>query len=311
MQKLFIFSLIAFLSGCSSTSKELNNSEVTSFYDYQLASPSGDFISLNSLPAELANADVILVGEWHTHSGIHRFQTDLLKATIQSGQSVALSMEQFSRDSQATLNQYLSSEIGEQTLMKEAAAWPNYESDYRPLVELAKANQLDIVASNAPKPLVRCIGRNGLEYLDRINKEEREWLADDINTSASPYKEKFMASMHHGSPDQTKKQFEAQITWDETMAESITQYLRQQPDTQVIHVAGKFHTEGGLGTAQSILRRSPNLKVVIVTPTDEITSSSTDYQLKVLAPPARYVKKENRMNAYHALSKRNNDLTCK
>jgi len=311
MQKLFIFSLIAFLSGCSSTSKELNNNEVTSFYDYQLASPSGSFIALNSLPNDFSDADVILVGEWHTHAGIHRFQTDLLKSTLQSSKPVALSMEQFSRDSQAILDQYLGGEIGEQTLMKEASAWPNYESDYRPLIELAKTNQIDVIASNAPKPQVRCIGRNGLEYLNRLDDDERLWLASDIDTSASPYKEKFMASMHHGSPKQTKKQFEAQIIWDETMAESITQYLKQKPNTQVIHIAGKFHTEGGLGTAQSILRRSPNLKIVIVTPTDEITSGSTDYQLKVLSPPARYIKKENRMNAYHALSKRNNDLTCK
>ena len=47
-----------------------------------------------------------------------------------------LSMEQFARDKQAVLKQYLAGEIGEQTLMDQGEAWPNYASDYRPLVEL-------------------------------------------------------------------------------------------------------------------------------------------------------------------------------
>ncbi|USD31632.1 MULTISPECIES: ChaN family lipoprotein [Vibrio] len=294
------------LSACSTSPQY----EVSSFYDYQLFTPDAKPISLTQLPNKIKHADVILIGEWHTHSGIHRFQTELLKMLISQDQNIALSMEQFSRDHQDVVDQYLAGEIGEQTLIKETNAWPNYESDYRPLIELAKANQIDVIAANAPKPIVRCIGRHGIHYLDELPPEQRSNVAGQVNTGSSPYKDKFMASMHHGKPEQTEKQFAAQITWDETMAESITRYLDKNPATQVLHIAGKFHIEQGLGTKASILSRRPELKVIVITPTGEIVSDSEDYQLQVLNPPVRYVQRENRMKAYHSLAKRNEDLSC-
>ncbi|MGI2911218.1 ChaN family lipoprotein [Vibrio alginolyticus] len=302
------------LTGCSSythTNSHATSAEVTSFYDYQLYTPSGEHIALSKLPIELQQADVILIGEWHTHAGVHRFQTDMLKQLTSYDRSLALSMEQFTRDKQPVVDAYLRGEIGEQYLMKQANAWPNYESDYRPLVEFAKQKNLPVIAANAPKNIVRCIGRQGLDYINKLDDDQRMFIAQAINTGSSPYKEKFMASMHHGKPEQTEKQFAAQVTWDETMAESIVSYLDDNPGAQIVHVAGKFHTEQGLGTAASILSRNPSLKVVVISPTDNVLSDNTDYQLEVLAPPVRYVQDAHRMAAYQHLTKRNNDLQCK
>lgn len=285
------------LSGCAN---QALTSDPLSFYDYQLYSPEGTALSLQQLPQSVQNADVILIGEWHTHAGVHRFQTDLLK-TLSTQHRVALSMEQFTRDKQTIVNQYLAGEIGEQVLIQQGNAWPNYESDYRPLIELAKSQQMDVIAANAPKSTVRCIGRQGLAYLDKLNQEERGYLASEINTGESEYKSKFMASMHHGKPEQTEKQFAAQVTWDETMAESIVNYRQQHPNTQVIHVAGKFHIEQGLGTAHSILRRDPYLKVVVISPVSSVDEQGSDYQLLVLEPPVRYVQKSNQMKAFQDL----------
>ncbi|MFI3275259.1 ChaN family lipoprotein [Vibrio sp.] len=318
MQRIILIGLATLLTACAnqpsnSTSQQVANTQtetVSTFYDYRFASPQGETLSLNALPEQLIDADVVLIGEWHTHSAIHRFQTDFLKARHNATSNIALSMEQFTREHQDTLNQYLNGEIGEQVLISKAAAWPNYESDYRALVEFAKANDLDVIAANAPKPFVQCIGRKGLPYLEQLSSEQRGWVATEVNNGDSPYKEKFMASMHHGTPEQTEKQFAAQVTWDETMAESIVDYLASNPNKQVIHVAGKFHTEGGLGTAASILRRNPDLKVAVISPVAEFSSDTTDYQLKVLSPPARFVQKENRMKAYKHLSKRGADLKC-
>ncbi|MBS9866310.1 ChaN family lipoprotein [Vibrio alginolyticus] len=302
------------LTGCSSythTNSHATSAEVTSFYDYQLYTPSGEHITLSKLPIELQQADVILIGEWHTHAGIHRFQTDMLKQLTSYDRSLALSMEQFTRDKQPVVDAYLRGEIGEQYLMKQANAWPNYESDYRPLVEFAKQKNLPVIAANATKSIVQCIGRQGLDYINKLDDDQRMFIAQAINTGSSPYKEKFMASMHHGKPEQTEKQFAAQVTWDETMAESIVSYLDDNPGAQIVHVAGKFHTEQGLGTAASILSRNPSLKVVVISPTDNVLADNTDYQLEVLAPPVRYVQDAHRMAAYQHLTKRNNDLQCK
>ncbi|OCH13726.1 MULTISPECIES: ChaN family lipoprotein [unclassified Aliivibrio] len=315
MKSTLLFSLasVLLLSGCSQQiqSTSAPSQAITSFYDYQLLSPTGLPLSLSTLPNEIIKADVILVGEWHTHAAVHRFQTDLFKELSATNPKLALSMEQFSRDKQTVVDEYLTGQIGEQTLMSDANAWPNYESDYRPLVEIAKAGNRDIIASNAPKPIVKCIGQQGINYLDKLDAMETSWLAKNIDVSESPYKSKFLASMHHGDEEQTQKQFAAQMVWDATMAESIVDYLIEHPDSQVMHIAGKFHIENGLGTAAQIIKLNPKLNVVIISPTENITNNNTDYQLEVLSPPKRFVKKENMMKAYKGLKNRNNNLVCK
>lgn len=315
MKSTVLFSLASalLLSGCSQQiqSTSAPSQAITSFYDYQLLSPTGSPLSLSSLPQEIIDADVILIGEWHTHAAIHRFQTDLFKQLSATNPKLALSMEQFSRDKQTVVDEYLTGQIGEQTLMSDANAWPNYESDYRPLVEIAKAERRDVIAANAPKPIVKCIGQQGISYVGKLDVDEKSWLAKNIDLSDSPYKSKFLASMHHGDEEQTQKQFAAQMTWDATMAESIVNYISEHPDSQVMHIAGKFHIENGLGTAAQILELNPKLNVVVITPIEEVTNKGSDYQLKVLAPPKRFVKQENMMKAYKEIKNRNNDLVCK
>jgi len=314
--------LISALAGCaiSPSLKEVDetnlSSGVTTYFDYGLQSPSGQDINLKRFVADIQDADVVLVGEWHNHTGIHRFQTELLQSMIADNDNITLSMEQFTRDKQAIVNAYLAGEIGENTLIKQGNVWPNYTSDYRPLVELAKTNKIDIIAANAPKNIIRCIAKEGINYVDKLPADERLWLAESINTQDSPYKTHFMASMHHGDESQNENKFASQVTWDETMAESIVNYLARNPNKKVMHIAGKFHTENGLGTAASILARAPELKVVIVTPVDvntepNLTEQTTgDYRLQVITPPKQFVKEANMMASFKGLSKRNNKLTC-
>ncbi len=307
------FVLASVLTGCISTTPattEFTSAEVISFYDYNLYSPSGQPVSMTHLTPEIRQADVILIGEWHTHAGIHRFQTDILKQLSTRERPMALSMEPLTRDKQGVLNEYLEGQIGEQYFIKQSNAWPNYESDYRPLIEFAKHSGMPVIAANAPRSIVLCIAHQGIDYLHELDASERGFVAETINTGDSLYKEKFMASMHHGKSDQTEKHYAAQITWDETMGESIVQFLAKHQGTQVVHVAGKFHTERGLGIATSILNRNPSLKVVVITPSSTITTDSPDYQLEVLAPPVRYVKDHNRMQAFKELVARNTDIEC-
>ncbi|CCO44389.1 putative Ferric uptake regulator, CjrA [Vibrio nigripulchritudo SOn1] len=309
MKKTIPLSMLL-LAGCSAVpSTENSSSAINTFYDYQIYA-SGKSKALHDLVEELSSADVVLVGEWHGHSATHRFQTDLLAALNQSGLPTALAMEQFSRDVQPVVDDYLSGEIGEQTLIKQGNAWPNYTSDYRPLVEFARTNNLDVIAANAPKNTVKCIGRKGLSWTEHLSEEDRGFIAKNIDTSDSPYKQKFMASMHHGKPEQTANQYAAQVTWDETMAESIVQYLGENQGKKVLLTAGKFHVTGGLGTAHSIKRQNPDLNVVVIDPVTEISESAIGYQVLVAELPPRYIKQENRMKAYHQLGKRNAGLNC-
>ncbi|PSU50832.1 hypothetical protein C9J12_02325 [Photobacterium frigidiphilum] len=318
MKKWFSLGLTGMLMGCATQSELPVNTTATqplppTMYDYTITSPQGTTLSLSKLALAISDADIVLVGEWHGHPGAHLMQAQLFAELYRQNPNMALSMEQFTRDKQPLLDQYLAGEVGEKTLIKEGNAWPNYISDYRPLVELAKQNGLDVIAANAPKPIVRCIGREGADYLDRLPSNERKWVADDLTLTTDAYQAKFKASMHHGDEAKTQRQFAAQTAWDDTMAESMVNYLAKHPGKQIIHVAGRFHVAEGLGTASRIKARNPELNVVMVTPVTEqsnIAEDAPDYRVNVMPLPKGYVSKDKMMAAMKGISGRNKELKC-
>src|SRR6185437_372239 len=127
-------------------------SDLTSFAlmraDVSGTSPS--LIGVDQAADLLKDYDVIFLGEWHDHPGNHLAEMALFRAIHQRAPRVALSMEQFERDVQPVLDDYMAGRIGEENLMSRGRAWSNYAESYRPLVEYAKENGLHVIAAEAP-----------------------------------------------------------------------------------------------------------------------------------------------------------------
>lgn len=282
---------------------------------YLLVDPaSGAPASIAEAAAVLAKADVIFLGESHRHPGNHQAQMDLYRALAKRNGDVALSLEQFERDVQPVLDQYLAGEIGEATLRDKGRAWDNYPVSYRPLVEYAKAHGLAVIAAEAPNMVVRCVGRMGPEFLDTMSAETRGWAAAKLHLGDGPYKDKFVAfaggSASHGEPsgedDQISeavlRSYAAQVTRDDTMAESIVAHITANPGTKVVHLNGSFHSAGFLGTAERVTLRDPSLSIAVVHPIevdDPATPSLTEADrnegtfLLLIAPaPEAYATEE-------------------
>ncbi|MBH0039310.1 ChaN family lipoprotein [Pseudoalteromonas sp. SWN166] len=301
-KSMLTLALVTGLSGCSTTTVPPDKS--SSLYYSALYNAQAKPVSSVLLEPSLLNADVVLVGEWHTHPGVHLFQAELFEQLSVGNKRTALSLEQFSRADQHILNQFVKGEIGEQYLIDNTQAWPNYKSDYRALVELAKTNNSDVIAANAPKNIVTCVGRQGISYLNKLDETQQSYIASTIDTSPSEYKQRFMASMHHGSPSQNENYFSAQVAWDETMGESIVNYITAHKNTQVMHIAGDFHVKNGEGIARVIKRLAPELNVVWISPVTNVQANQTGYQLQVNPLPPRYIQKEHQQAAFKALGKR-------
>ncbi|GAM61574.1 hypothetical protein JCM19232_5875 [Vibrio ishigakensis] len=263
------------------------------FFEYQLLTPSGETVTLEEVTKAIADHQVILVGEWHSHSAVHRFQSDLYKTLLQKNPKTDLSMEQFSRPAQSTLDQYLEDEIGERALIAHGRAWPNYTSDYRALIEQAKVAQRRVIAANAPRDIVHCIGQVGPSYIKQLSRKDKKFVAAKLDTSDRPYKAQFMTLMQGMEGKMVENMYAAQVSWDETMAESIANHLKQNPGAHVMHTAGKFHVENGDGIAYSLKKRSPETNIALITPVTEIGDTSNspfvEYQLLVLPLPKQSV----------------------
>ena len=240
-------------------------------------------VSVDQAADILATYDVIFIGEAHEHPGNHLAEMELFRAIYERAPKLSLSMEQFERDVQPVVDKYLKGEIGEAPFMRDARAWGNYSTSYRPLVEFAKDHKLPVIAANTPEKIVRCVGKEGEAFFARLNPEQRAWAAAKLNLQDGPYKDKFMGfaggDAGHGGEENTDKSasrkppsetairsFAAQVTRDDTMAESIAQHLEKNPGRKVVHIDGSFHSDSFLGTVERLKLRMPNLKIAVVNP---------------------------------------------
>src|SRR3954462_2571150 len=219
--------------------QSIDNSAPQDFDSFKLVQMQGSApvaVDLNAAADILKDYDVIFVGEYHDHLANHLAEMALLRALHQRAPQLALSMEQFERDVQPAVDDYLAGRAGEATLKREGRAWKNYDEAYRPLVEYAKDHGLPIIAGNAPEALVHCVGQGGAAFLETLPAAKRAWAAADIHAEDGPYKRKFLGFMqgdaaHGGSfaAARADKSFAAQVTRDDTMAESMANFLRAEP----------------------------------------------------------------------------------
>jgi len=235
-------------------------------------------ISIDQAAGALKDFDVIFVGELHDHIANHLAEMALLRALRERVPHLALSMEQFERDRQTVLDDYLAGKIGEETLT-DGLGWGNYAEAYRPLIEYAKEHHLPVIAANAPQKIVRCVGREGENFLSTLPADKRKLVAATLHMQDGAYKKKFFKFMEeegaHGGPNdgnkekelqRIEKSFAAQVARDDTMAESIANFLQTRPGYKIMHVTGSFHAEEGLGTIERLRLRVPNLKIGLVLP---------------------------------------------
>jgi uncharacterized iron-regulated protein/outer membrane lipoprotein-sorting protein len=234
----------------------------------------GNPSSFEAIVDSLATADVLFLGEEHDDLIAHQVELEIFKQTIdkyRASRRVALSLEMFERDVQTILNEYLAGQITEEQFLRASRPWPRYKDDYRPLVELAREQKLDVIAANAPRRYINMVSRNGRESLRSLSKDAMKWLAPlPYAQPSDAYAKKFKALM--ASRPEAKLGMDnilsSQSLWDATMADAIARYLKKNKRALVVHLNGSFHTENRLGTVEHLLRYRKKTKALVVTMTD-------------------------------------------
>jgi len=281
-------------------------------------------ISVQQLATELNGIDVIFIGEFHGNHASHLLQAQLQTLLYQQHPNQVLSMEQFNRDQQPILNRYLDGEIGEAYLVNEAPAWDNYTASYRPLVEFAKQHFLPVIAANAPADTVRCIGRQGEAYLEKLTAEEASLIAEQPLEEVAGYRDFFMDFLSGSSrfdEDRANNSYLAQLSRDNTMAESILKAIKSNPGAQVIHTNGAFHSNNGLGTVGALKRLDPKLTIKVISPAhidvnqpmqfSADTFETGDYIYLLQAQPEKYKSARYRQAAFKRMFKTADAKPCK
>ncbi len=233
-------------------------------------------IVLKEMVDNLGDYDVIFFGEFHENRILHSLEIELLKMFHHNNKNMIVSLEMFERDVQPVLDEYLSDGISEENFLANSRPWPNYETDYKPLVEYAKENKLTIIAANIPRRYANMISKQGLNALDSLSVEEKKFVTKKHVVFEDEYNERFINTMKEEMAHSSKMPkgmkmnldliYAAQCIKDDTMAESILKYHRIPPRKKVIHFNGDFHSRKHLGTAQKIQVLEPMLKVAVISP---------------------------------------------
>ncbi len=240
--------------------------------NYRIFDGKGNAATLEDIAKAIEKTDVAFLGEQHDDATAHFLQLQIFKAAVEKyskERKVVLSLEMFERDVQIVLDEYLKNLISEKHFLESSRPWGNYKTDYRPLVELAKENNLPVIAANAPRRYVNMVSRLGRESLDNLSNDAKKWLAPlPYGAASDAYAQKFNALMGQTdsiTPLKHSPILNAQSLWDATMAYSIAEFLKANKKALVVHLNGSFHTENRLGTAEHLLKYSPKTKFLVVT----------------------------------------------
>src|SRR6516225_782122 len=114
-------------------------------------SRTGKEMTLAQVADELAERDVVYLGELHDSVAGHQVYAELAKLLADRRPDFVISMEMFECDVQGVMNDFLRGRIDEATFLRHSRPWKEYARDYRPLVELARERKADVIAGNLPR----------------------------------------------------------------------------------------------------------------------------------------------------------------
>ncbi len=252
-----------------------------------LETRTGQVISSEDFLERLADARVVYLGETHTRLEDHQIQERILKGLYDRHPSLIVALEMFPREVQPLLDRFSKGELTEEEFLRQVnweEIWGYPFRLYRPMVLFAREKRLPLIGLNAPREVVNKIARQGLAGL---TPEERSQVAENFDLTNQRHRKYVLEEYERhvkGSIRDFEAFYEAQLAWEETMAETLVQTLKAGSETtRVVVLIGNGHIWEGRGVPHNARRRLDHqFRTVIPLP--------ADYSLRRLeSGPADYV----------------------
>jgi len=231
---------------------------------YQLYNKATEKTNFASMLNEIVDADIILFGELHDNPIAHWLQLELTKAVYEyKDGNITLGAEMFESDNQLVINEYLEAFYETDKFEKDCRLWPNYTTDYKPLLEFAKSNKIPFIATNIPRRYASMVFKNGFEALEKLSDEAKTYLPPlPIAYDAELPAYKAMMQMG-GGPMHANNNFP-----------------KAQAIKDVIHYHGAYHSDNYQGIYWYLKQENPQLKICTISSVlqKDIETLSTDNQ---------------------------------
>jgi uncharacterized iron-regulated protein len=225
---------------------------------------SHDPTSSNVLPrvvekSSLARTRVIYVAERHDEPSHHKLQEKIIRSLHQGGHAVTVGMEMIDITQQSALDQYLEKKISWTTFTQSTdfeSGWGKTSPAYKRILEWCRRNRVPILGLNAPQSITRKIARN-----QKLSSAEAALILKFPEPRGGFQRFKEAMASHPGSGS-IRRYYQAQRTWDATMAATILSWLRNHQGTLVV-LLGQMHADAQTGVPWYVAKNSDVRQVIV------------------------------------------------
>jgi hypothetical protein len=200
------------------------------------------------------------------------------------------------------VDDYIAGRIEERTFLRKSGYFDRWGYDfnlYKPIIDYLKQNNIPLIALNIERDITRKVAREGIHSL---TDEQARQLPSELDFSNERYRTDLIeVFILHGEYHKYKDFnyfLQAQLLWDEGMAESAQQFLSNHPEYKMVILAGNDHVAHRYGIPERLCRRNQEPFTVIVQD-KQIEGGIADYvllttKLKGIGSPRLGVKVEER-----------------
>ncbi len=249
---------------------------------YQIFNSEGKAVDIDKIMKDAAEKKFIFFGELHNNPICHWLQLELTKRLYSVNKKrLVLGAEMFEADNQFIIDEYFKGLISTKNFQDEVRLWSNYNTDYKPLLEFAKAKGLPFIATNIPRRYASTVYKQGLDSLNNLSDLAKSFMVPldgfEIDTSVECYGKMVTEFGDHGGIEIAT----AQAIKDATMAYFI---LKNRDNRSVfVHFNGAYHSDNYQGIVHYLLKEIEKEKILTITSVEQSAIEKLNDENKGLA----------------------------
>jgi uncharacterized iron-regulated protein len=223
---------------------------------------------MDALVTKLADRRVVFVGETHDRYDHHLNQLQIIQGLHRQDPNLAIGLEFFQQPFQQYLDDYVAGRIDERAFLVGTEYFERWRFDYRlyrPIIRFARSEGIPLVALNVPRELTRKVAEKGLDALQ--DEADRAMVPAQMDRGDEHYRQR-IRQVFDSHPNTAERNFEhfldAQLLWDEGMADRAARHLEEHPGQRMVVLAGSGHLVYGQGIPKRLQRRQPVSAAIVI-----------------------------------------------
>lgn len=213
--------------------------------------------------SQALEADVLYLPEVHDNERHHAMQLAVLKGLHERGEPVILAMEMFNLDQQEGLDRWQAGRLSLDAFLESVnwqKSWGGYTKTYETIIRAAESRDIPVVAMNAPRSVVKAVSQG-----EPVAASDQRWLPEDFRTPRGGMA--FFKTQMEGHPGMDDaawdRYYAVQALWEQTMATTILRLHAENPDSIIVAMLGRGHSDPRFGVPHYVGQKSRMRQMIV------------------------------------------------